>query len=73
MDNIWDMVLSILVIVHLGSEYFHYFWEYWTGKRKADILEDIQNHRKQSTKTERLEKIQADLDLIKERLQINDT
>ena len=70
MDNLWGMIVSFLVVFHLITEYFHYFWEWYTGRKEKNILEDIQNHRKQSTKTERLEKIQADLDLIKERLGI---
>ena len=72
MGNIWDIVLSVLVGVHLLSEYGHYFWEWYSGRKEQNILEDIQNHRKQSTKTEKLIKIQRDLDLIKKRLNINE-
>lgn len=68
----WDAILSILVIVHLISEYGHYALEFISGRKKGEILEDIQNHRKLSTKTERLKKIQTDLDLIKKRLVIKE-
>ncbi|MHA1816596.1 MAG: hypothetical protein ACTSX1_11355 [Candidatus Heimdallarchaeaceae archaeon] len=68
----WDAILSILVIIHLISEYGHYAWEFISGKREAEILEDIQNHRKMSTKTQKLKKLQRDLDLIKKKLEIND-
>jgi len=68
----WDAILSMLVIVHLISEYGHYAWEFITGRREAIILEDIHNHRKLSTKTKRLRKIQTDLDLIKKRLVIKE-
>ena len=66
----WDAILSILVIVHLISEYGHYAWEFVSGRKNEKILEDIHNHRKNSTKTKRLQTIQDDLDLIKKRLQL---
>lgn len=68
--TLWDMILSFLVCFHLMTEYVHYFLEWWNGRREKNILEDIQNHRKKSKKTELLETIQTDLTLIKERLQI---
>ena len=68
----WDAILSILVIIHLISEYGHYAWEFISGRKEAKILEDIQNHRKLSTKTKRLRQIQKDLDLIKKRLVIKE-
>lgn len=70
MNGTWDVVLSCLVIFHLATEYIHYFWEYWSGRRDAGILEDIHIHRKNSKKTKILMSIQSDLGLIKERLQI---
>ncbi len=66
----WDAILSILVIVHLISEYGHYAWEFISGRRDAKILEDIYNHRKKSTKTQKLQQLQRDIDLIKKRLLI---
>ncbi len=68
----WDAILSILVIIHLVSEYAHYTWEFVSGQREVKMLEDIHNHRKISTKTKRLKKLQTDIDLIKEKLEIND-
>ncbi len=68
----WDAILSILVIIHLISEYGHYAWEFVSGRREANILKDILAHRKMSTKTQRLEQIQKDLDLIKENLLIRE-
>jgi len=68
----WDATLSCLVIIHLISEYWHYAWEYFSGRREKRILEDIHNHRKMSTKTEKLKKIQEDIDLIKETLMIKE-
>ncbi|MHA1800556.1 MAG: hypothetical protein ACTSWJ_02320 [Candidatus Heimdallarchaeaceae archaeon] len=68
----WNAILSVLVVIHLISEYWHYVWEYLTGRKEGKILEDIQNHRKMSTKTQKLKQIQRDLDLIKKRLAIND-
>ena len=64
----WDMILSILVIVHLCTEYIHYILEYRWGKNDKNILEDIHKHRKKSTKTERLEKIEEALEDIKQLL-----
>jgi len=66
----WNAILSVLVVVHLISEYWHYAWEFFSGRREGKILEDIHNHRMMSTKTKRLKKLQSDIDLIKERLQI---
>lgn len=66
----WDATLSLLVIIHLISEYGHYAWEFISGRRKTNILKDIQKHRKKSTKTHKLKNIQKDLNLIKEKLDI---
>ena len=46
----WDFVLSILVIIHLISEYGHYIWEFVSGQRETNILKDIQVHRKSPQK-----------------------
>jgi hypothetical protein len=66
----WDAILSMLVIIHLISEYGHYAWEFISGRREAKILEDIQNHRKMSTKTQKLRQLQSDINLIKKKLDI---
>jgi hypothetical protein len=68
----WDAILSMLVIIHLISEYGHYAWEFISGRKEAEILEDIQNHRKLSTKTQKLKQIQKDIDLIKKQLLIKE-
>ncbi len=68
----WDAILSILVIIHLVSEYAHYTWEFISGRREVKMLEDIHNHRKVSTKTKRLKKLQSDMDLIKSHLNIKE-
>lgn len=65
----WDAILSILVIVHLLSEYSHYIWEFISGRREANILNEIHNHRKSSTKTRRLIHLQVNQDLIMEDLE----
>lgn len=66
----WDCILSILVIVHLCTEYIHYIFEYVSGKREGNVLADIQKHRRESKKTEKLKQIQRDITLIKEKLGI---
>jgi len=68
----WDSILSLLVIIHLCSEYVHYFLEYFSGKKETNILKDIHIHRKSSNKTKRLQQIQSDLDLIKKVLKIKE-
>jgi len=68
----WDAILSCLVIIHLISEYGHYAWEFFSGKKDTEILEDILIHRKKSTKTEKLIKLQDDVDCIKKCLGIKD-
>jgi len=68
----WDFVLSMLVILHLVTEYIHYVLEYFSGKRDEKILSEIQYHRSKSTKTEKLIMIQKDIDLIKAKLKIEE-
>jgi len=68
----WDFLLSVLVIIHLISEYGHYIWEFISGQRETNILKDIQTHRRKSTKTTRLICIQTDIALIKEKLNIHE-
>ena len=66
----WDCILSVLVIVHLVTEYVHYVYEYMSGNREKNILADIQRHRIRSKKTQMLIQMQKDLTLIKEKLGI---
>ena len=68
----WDAILSCLVIIHLISEYGHYAWEFFSGRKDTKLLEDIHNYRKMSTKTQKLKQIQVDINLIKKRLNINE-
>jgi len=68
----WDAILSCLVIIHLISEYWHYAWEYFSGRNKSNILKDIHKHRMSSTKTQRLKQLQKDVDCIKKCLGIKD-
>jgi len=65
-------ILSILVVVHLITEYFHYAWEFFTGRKEKHILSDILNHRQMSTKTAKLCNIQSDITLIKKHLGIEE-
>ncbi len=72
-----DSILAVLVFVHLITEYFHYIWEFITGRREKNALADILKHRKRSTKTQRLIDIQTtlallydDMTLIKKELKI---
>ena len=71
--GIWDFILSILVMFHVTVEFIHYGHEYLSARREKNILKDIQKHRKLSAKTEKLNKIQKDIDIIKEALGIKDT
>ncbi len=68
----WDAILSCLVIIHLVSEYWHYAWEYFSGRKESNILKDIQTHRMKSTKTQKLEQLQKDVNCIKKCLNIKD-
>ena len=75
--EMWDFILSMLVVFHLGSEYVHYAIEYFTGKREKNVLTDIQRYRQRSKKTQMLEQLQKDvtantksLDAIKKKLGI---
>ena len=64
----WNFVLSCLVILHLVTEYVHYFLEYFWGRKEKAVLGDIQKHRMKSTKTQRLIRLQKDVDEIKKLL-----
>lgn len=66
----WSIISSILVFFHLTLELAHYVYEYFAAKRGSNILIDIQRHRLRSKKTEKLIKLQSDLDKIKEHLGI---
>lgn len=61
-----DSILAVLVFVHLITEYFHYIWEFLTGRKEKNILKDILSHRKRSTKTQRLINIQVTQALMAE-------
>jgi len=72
-------ILSVLVVVHLITEYFHYAWEFFTGRKENNLIKDILHYRKKSTKTTRLICLQCDvavlredIDLIKKKLEIED-
>lgn len=68
--EIWDLILSILVMFHVVVEFIHYGHEYMSAKKEKHYLEDIHKHRKESTKTEKLIKLQNDMSLIKKHLNI---
>lgn len=68
----WSILSAILVFFHLSLELAHYVYEYLASRRGSNILIDIHRHRLRSKKTEKLIKLQKDIDLIKERLNIND-
>lgn len=61
-------ILSILVVVHLVTEYFHYAWEFFSGRKEKNKLDDILKHRRRSTKTAKLCDIQTDINSIKKHL-----
>jgi len=66
----WAIISTILVGVHLITEYAHYIVEFLWGKKDKEILKDILNHRKSSRKSEMLVEIVKDLRLIKKHLGI---
>ena len=68
----WSFIASMLVVCHLALELAHYAYEYFSAKRGSNILIDIQRNRIRSKKTERLIKLQKDIDLIKEHLGIEE-
>lgn len=66
----WGIVSTVMVGVHLITEYFHYGIEFLWGKKDKEILKDILKHRKSSRKSEMLVEIVKDLRQIKEHLGI---
>jgi len=39
--EIWNIILSVLVTIHLISEYFHYIHEFISQRRKSAILLEL--------------------------------
>ena len=66
----WAVLSTVMVAVHLVTEYAHYIIEFCWGKKDKDILKDILQHRKSSRKSEMLVEIVQDLRLIKTHLGI---
>lgn len=66
----WAVLSTVMVAVHLVTEYAHYIIEYLWGKKDKEVLKDILKHRKSSRKSEMLVEIVKDLRLIKEHLGI---
>lgn len=68
----WAIISTVMVAVHLVTEYAHYIIEFLWGKKDKEILKDILNHRKSSRKSEMLVEIVKDLRQIKEHLGIKE-
>jgi len=68
----WAVISTIMVTVHLVTEYAHYIIEYLWGKKDKEVLTDILKHRKSSRKSEMLVQIVKDLRQIKEHLGIEE-
>lgn len=68
----WGIVSTVMVSVHLVTEYAHYIIEYLWGKKDKEILTDILKHRRSSRKSEMLVQIVNDLDKIKKHLGIEE-
>lgn len=68
----WGMFCSILVGVHLITEYGNYIYNFFSNQTEKEILRDILSHRRQSKKTVLLKSILSDLEEIKEKLGIEE-
>ena len=68
----WAVISTVMVAVHLVTEYAHYIIEFLWGKKDKEILKDILNHRKSSRKSEMLVEIVKDLRQIKKHLGIEE-
>ena len=68
----WAVISTVLVGVHLVTEYFHYIIEFLWGRKDKEILTDILKHRKSSRKSEMLVEIVKDLKRIKKHLGIEE-
>ena len=68
----WAVLSTVMVAVHLVTEYAHYIIEFCWGKKDKDILKDILQHRKSSRKSEMLVEIVKDLRRIKKHLGIEE-
>jgi len=55
--TVWEMILCVLVTFHLISEYFHYLWEFFSGRKNNKLLEDIRNHHYECTNDTKLNRI----------------
>lgn len=68
----WAVISTVMVTVHLFTEYAHYIIEFLWGKKDKEILTDILEHRKSSRKSEMLVEIVKDLKRIKKHLGIEE-
>lgn len=68
----WAVISTVLVGIHLVTEYVHYIVEFLWGRKDKQILTDILKHRKSSRKSEMLVEIVKDLKRIKEHLGIEE-
>ena len=55
--TIWEIILCVLVTFHLISEYFHYIWEFLSGRKNNKLLEAIHNHHHECTNDVKLNRI----------------
>jgi hypothetical protein len=65
-----DIIIFILVLFHLCTEYAHYFYDFFTHRKESRNLEALFKHHSSCTNVEKLNQLQLDIDKIKEKLKI---
>ena len=65
-----DTVTFILVLFHLCTEYGHYLYDFFTHRRENKNLEALFKHHNSCTNDRKLNKLQKDVNKIKEKLKI---
>jgi hypothetical protein len=65
-----DIVIFILVLFHLCTEYGHYFYDFFIHRKESRNLEALFKHHNSCTNDKKLNKLQRDVNKIKKALGI---
>jgi len=65
-----DIIIFILVLIHLCTEYGHYLYDFFTHRKESRNLEALFKHHNACTNDKKLNKLQKDIDKIKKKFKI---
>jgi len=65
-----DIIIFILVLLHLCTEYGHYLYDFFIHRKENKNLEALFKHHSDCTNVEKLNKLQIDINKIKRNFKI---